>query len=428
MADDTEGRYVWVGFGERIALNQPGWWYNEREGWLTEKQKNAQLEKEAAKLDFYKPGETWNSQWHDTWSDYAEHGSWDGSWDEYNKDESHSYYTEGYSYMGKTKKNENNKKKNARSSSAYPWSKGQSWEEWDYVEEEGTPCGVNPPPPPAIPKAKAMPSSRACRVVPPRHVAKEATKALQQVDMQHRGEEALGVRAFTSGKQAPPEPDAPPKLQMKPAKPEEEFSPEPYNLESPHGAAKDEEEHEDATKPDKDEHVTKPCKMENIPDDKHQDEDKRKKPPGNVIKETGQALKAKEERKDKKEKKETKNVQKQKKEEDDIVETSKDKKQLKQSDAMDKSQGKEKVKQKEKDKLKEKEKDGKLKEKEKDEKGKEKNKKIRKTQTRLRENERPWRNWTWKSQLLRRRPKRINRSWKDVRKHIISYRRPCMIT
>ena len=39
MADSEEGRYVWVGFGQRIALNQPGWWYNEKEGWLSEKDK-----------------------------------------------------------------------------------------------------------------------------------------------------------------------------------------------------------------------------------------------------------------------------------------------------------------------------------------------------------------------------------------------------
>ena len=256
MADNAEGRYVWVSLGQRIALDNPGWWYNEKEGWLSEKEKAAKNEEEAKQLDFYTPDDTWNSQWHGTelWDD---NDHWDNG---YNTD------AEKYKSQGTYQTYQTYKKSSAwgRKTRSRPgWSSGSKgpskWEEWDYVEEEPyVPHGVNPPPPPAYPKPKAMPSSttaqvvpprdglplplREAQVVPPRKLAQEAIIALQKVDKekddkedetnenepQDGRHEARYVKMFTGGQGPPPEPINPPMVRSKEdevhAEPKEHFS------------------------------------------------------------------------------------------------------------------------------------------------------------------------------------------------------------
>lgn len=239
MADNAEGRYVWVAFGQRIALNNPGWWYNEKEGWLSEKEKQAKDDNVAKQLGFYTPDDMWNSQWVTGKEQWSDNGDWTDQYShdvdtektETEKTEKTEQYYKGH--YDRTHKRSSASSWGRKDGSRQAWSSGskgsyRKWDEWDYLTEE--PYGVNPPPPPAVPRPKPMPTSGKGVVVPPRQLAKEAISALHKVESEKDGkgekdeedekepagnQEVGGVRMFVRGKGPPPEPKVPPMLKPK---------------------------------------------------------------------------------------------------------------------------------------------------------------------------------------------------------------------
>jgi hypothetical protein len=253
MADNAEGRYVWVAFGQRIALNNPGWWYNEKEGWLSEKEKQARDDNVAKQLGFYNPGDTWNSQWVTGKEQWSDNGDWT---DQYSHDADTEKTEQHYKgHYDRTYKRSSASGWGRKDGSRQAWSSGskgshRKWDEWDYVTEE--PYGVNPPPPPAVPKPKPMPTSGKGVVVPPRQLAKDAISALQKVENEKdeenkkeraRQKEVDGVRMFTRGQGPPPEPKVPPMLKPK-IEEEEAVNAEPHEPGKTSGAIKSEPDEE----------------------------------------------------------------------------------------------------------------------------------------------------------------------------------------